>query len=528
MRSAPQYCFGPFVLQPDRRRLCEDGVAVALGARAFDLLVVLVEHNDRIMGKEELLRHVWPGNAVEENNITVNMSALRKALRDQAGVPRYIQTISGRGYRFIAALATDAGPSSPAPAALQPPEMPSIAVLPFAAVGGNVAQEHLGDGIAEDIISELSRHRWLTVIARNSSFTYKGAAVEIGEVARQFGVRYVLDGSVRQSGGRVRVNIHLIDATTGTHLLAERYDRELADLFALQDEITSLITTAVRPALYEAEQARSLRKHPDSIDAWAAYQRGVLLFSRYTPADGVQARIWFDRAVALDPGFAPGYYGLALIDLHDGSGHLPSAVADWQPRGEALARRAVQLDGRDSHAHSILGLAYMVRGDHAGALEATTRALALNPNDATAHGTLGAALVFMGRTEEGLRELATSVRLSPRDPRMRVRQAHIGLGHYFSRQYEEAEAVARRIMREWPTFSFGPRLLAMVMAETGRAAEARAAFAAAVALVPAPFDDFTHANMPWYRPSDHARVLQSLRQAGCVFPAPGEAATAAR
>ena len=519
MSSLSAYLFGPFALDPTRRSLAEGGVAVALGGRAFDLLVVLVEGRDRILTKDELLRRVWPGHAVEENNLTVNISALRKALRDLPTEQRYIRTIPGRGYQFVAVLQPGRGrgdgsilPGTPTVSTLS--EMPSLAVLPFVNLSDDPNQEHFVDGIAEDIIGALSRNRWLTVIARQSSFTFKGAALDIAEVARQLNVRYVLEGSVRKLGDRVRVATRLLDAAMGTHLVAERWDREVIDIFAVQDEITALITTAVRPALYEAEQTRSMRKRPESMDAWAAYQRGVWHFSRDEEPETAEAQVWFERALALDPRFAPGSYGLALVYLHDGSAFLPRAVPDWQARGEGLAQQAVTLDERDSGAHSVLGLARMVRGDHAGSLEATARALDLNPNDATAHGTRGATLVFCGRPLEGLEVLGTSLRLSPRDPRLKIRLAHIGLGHLFASQHAEAEDLALRIMRQFPAYSFGPRLLAIVMAETGRAAEAAGVLGRAIALSPAPFDRFSHARMPWYRPEEHRRVVAALRAAG--------------
>jgi adenylate cyclase len=225
-----------------------------------------------------------------------------------------------------------------------------------------------------------------------------------------------------------------------------------------------------------------------SNQAWAAYQRGVWHFSRFDAPETAKAQAWFERAIELDDRFAPGYYGLALVHLHDGSGYMPRAVPDWQTRGERLAQQAVMLDERDSGA--------------------------LNPSDATAHGTAGATLVFSGRPVEGLEALDTSLRLSPRDPRLRVRLSHIGLGHFFARHYAEAEATAETIMRDWPGFSFGPRLHAMVLAETGRIAQARTAIAAAMALSPAPFDDFTHARMPWYGREAFNRALAAFRTAG--------------
>jgi adenylate cyclase len=495
--------------------LLENGTPVALGGRAFDLLVALVEGRGGIMTKEALMRRVWPDSAVEENNLTVTISALRKALREQPHDQKYIRTISGRGYRFIAplhdALAPASGAAPSAVVAVQ--EKPGIVVLPFVDLADAPVDAHFGRGIAEEIILALSRNRWLTVIASASAFSARQHSTT-AEFSGQMGVRYGLEGTIRRSSTHIRVSARLVDASTGAQLLAERYDREMADIFAVQDDISARIVAAVRPAVYDAEQARSIRKHPESIDAWAAYQRGMWHFSRTENPESAEAQAWFERAIALDERFAPGFYGLANVFVHDGSSHLPQAPADWQQRAEMLALHAVALDLSDSGAHSILGVARMVRGDHQGALDATEAALSLNPNDATAYGTRGATLVFLGRVDEGLGDLDASLRLSPRDPRLHVRQAHIGLGLYFARRYDEAEAKAQQIMERWPTNSFAPRLLAMVLAETGRLEEARAALDAAIALGPSRFSDYSHARMPWYRPCDHARALAALRLAG--------------
>ena len=521
------YSFGPFTLRTNGRTLTRSGLTVPIGARAFDLLCTLLEEHGRIVGKTELMRRVWPDVAVTDNNLAVAASALRRALQDNSTEPAYIRTISGRGYCFVAPVIIEAARqawvgTSPAlapqgPAA--PAGMPGIAILPFINLSDDPAQDHFGNGIAEDIIADLSRNRWLTVIARNSSFSFRGANVATTEIAEKLGVRYVLDGTIRKAANRVRVTAELIDAETNSPILRERFDRDLADLFSVQDAITEKITASVRPALYEAEEARSMRRRPESLDAWAAYQRGVWHFSRFGQPESQAARAWFERSIALDPQFAPGYYGLGLVFLHDGSGYITGAPSDWQTRGEDLVRQAVALDDRDSHAHSLLAAALMMRGDHAGALESTARALDLNPSDAVAYGTAGATLVFSGRPLEGLEALAACLRLNPREPRLRVRYAHVGLGHYFADQFEQADAVADRIIRIWPLFPFGPRLKAMVLADTGRLAEARAAIDAAIALDPAPFDCFSHARMPWYGAAAHRRALAAFRRAGWTGPA---------
>ena len=458
------------------------------------------------MAKEALLRRVWPEGTVDENNLAVAVSALRRALRETVQQPTYIRTVSGRGYRFAAPVHQ----GDPVSAAASP----SIAILPFATRGDAAAQEHFGDGIAEDLIAELSRNRWLTVIARQSSFTFRGIGATVQDMAAALNARYVLDGSVRFSGARVRVSAHLFDGETNASLVAERYDSALADLFDLQDEITSRIVTAVRPALYDAEEQRSIRRHPESIDAWSAYQRGTWHFVGEGAAESAAAQAWFRRAMAIDPRYAPGYYGLAQVLIHDWTAFRPHAQPHWREEGEHLAERAVVLDPLDSGAHTILALARRVRGDHAGALAASAEALRLNPSDAAAHGVVGATLIYGGRPIEGLAALATSMRLSPRDPRLRVRQAQAAMGHYFAGDLAAAVAASETLIRRWPEYAVGYRVLATALSEQGELERGRAALSTAIALSPAPFDNFVPSQMTWYRPEDHARVLAALRRVG--------------
>jgi adenylate cyclase len=307
----------------------------------------------------------------------------------------------------------------PLPASSQPlplPDKPSIAVLPFQNMSGDAEQEYFADGIAEDAITALSRYPSLFVIARNSSFTYKGQSVDVKQVGRELGVRYVLEGGLRKSGNRVRVTAQLVEAETGKHVWAERYDRDLADIFALQDEITDAATIAISPAIAEAELQRALRKPAGSLDAWAAYQRGLWHLGKFAREDNALAEKFFREAIDLDPTFAGGYRGLGYAQFQATmSGFQKRSLPEVQSSAEALARRAVGLDGADAEARTFLGEMLLYRGDHEGALGEAERALAMTPNLASAHGWRGAALTLSGRVDEGLTSLRTSIRArSPR------------------------------------------------------------------------------------------------------------------
>ena len=394
------------------------------------------------------------------------------------------------------------------------PGKPSVAVLPFTNMSGDPEQEFLADGIAEDVITALSRYPSLFVIARNSCFTYKGRAVDVKQVGRELGVRYVLEGSVRKAGNRIRVTAQLVEAESGKDVWAERYDRDLADIFAVQDEITDAVTVAVAPAIADAERQRAMRKAPESLDVWAAYQRGLWHLSKATPDDDAIAQDLFQQAIDLDPTFAGSYSALALVQLQSAAIYQKLDPAEAQRSAEALARRAVVLDGADAQARSCLGWALQARGELEGALVEIERALAMSPNLAAAHGHRGATLIFLGRPKEGLAALETCIRLDPRDPFLSVRLLHIACGLYFSREYEATIEAAKRLILSYPDFPMIYRWPAAALGQLGRTAEAKEALDKAISLAPTAFDMYVRKRVPWFRPEDHAHLVEGLRKAG--------------
>jgi adenylate cyclase len=394
------------------------------------------------------------------------------------------------------------------------PDKPSLAVLPFTNMSGDPEQEFVSDGIAEDVISALSHYPSLFVIARNSTFTYKGRAVDVKQVGRELGVRYVLEGGVRKAGNRIRVTAQLIEAETGNHVWANRYDRDLADIFAVQDEITHALTTALTPAIADAELRRAIRKPPESLDAWAAYQRGLWHLSKANSEDDTIAQNFFRQAIDLDPTFAPGYSALALAQLQAAAIYQKLSLAEAQSSAEALARRAVSLDGADAEARSCLGWALQARGELDGALVEIERALAMSPNLAVAHWQRGATLIFSGQPMKGLDALETCIRLDPRDPFMAVRLLHIACGLYFAREYEGVIEAAKRLIRSYPDFPMIYRWPAAALGQLGRTAEAKEWLEKAISYAPAAFKMYVHNRVPWFRPEDHAHLVEGLRKAG--------------
>jgi adenylate cyclase len=407
-------------------------------------------------------------------------------------------------------------PATPKPdvPALALPDKPSVAVLPFTNMSGDPEQEFVSDGIAEDVITALSRYPSLFVIARNSSFTYKGRSVDVRQVGRELGVRYVLEGSVRKAGNRIRVTAQLVEAGTSNHVWAERYDRDLADIFVVQDELTEALTTALAPAIADAELRRAMRRPPDSVDAWAAYQRGLWYLSKATRDDDVTAERFFKQAIDLDPTFGGGYSALALCQLQAAAIYQKLDLADAQRSAEVLARQAVALDGADAEARSCLGWALQARGEADGALAEIERALSMSPNLAIAHGHRGATLIFAGQPREGLKALETCMRLDPRDPYLAVRLLHVACGLYFCSEYVASIEASKRLTRSYPDFPMIYRWSAAALGQLGRTAEAKEALEKAVSRAPAAFEMYVRKRAPWFRPEDHAHLVEGLRKAG--------------
>jgi adenylate cyclase len=364
------------------------------------------------------------------------------------------------------------------------PAKPSIAVLSFVNMSGDSEQEYFSDGIAEDLITALSRIRWLFVVARNSTFTYKGQAVDVKQVGRALGVRYVVEGSVRRGGNRVRITAQLIDAVNGNHVWAERYDRELADVFAVQDEITDRIAAAIEPELARAELERARRKPPESLDAWDLYQRGLWHVWQFNARDNQIARELFERAAALDPGFSPFFAGIALSRLFDHTLRYRPASERSIDVALAAARHAVALDDKDAAAHSILGRTYTALGEFAEGIAEMRKALRLNPNLALTHYGLGIAFVLSGRPKEAIPEFDTAERLSPHDPylwnfSMWRAWARLSLDD-FAGAVEDAKNAVRQPRAPFPTWA----TLASALGSMGHIEEARAAFTKALELEP--------------------------------------------
>ncbi len=388
------------------------------------------------------------------------------------------------------------------------PDKPSIAVLPFANMSGDPEQEYFADGISEDIITGLSKLRWFFVIARNSSFTYKGNAVDVKRVARELGVRYVLEGSVRKGGNRVRITAQLIDAATNNHIWADRYDGELTDVFALQDEITKKVVAAIEPRLLEAEGIRSQNRSPDDLGAWEMVIQANSLFWRLTKTENEAAIALLKRAVERYPDYAPAHSMLAFMMLV--SGHLGWSVEE---QAAALAARAAALDDNDPWAHLALGYAAFVRRQTSVATAEFRRAIALNPNFAAAYGYLGWALAFDGQSDQAIAHLEEAIRMSPHDPQNAVFNAGFAAAHYLAGRYAKAVEYSSTALQQRSAFTAGYRIHCASLAQNGQSDEARAALARLKELQPDVSIAWIKQNVP-YQPGPMAKFLEGMRKAG--------------
>jgi TolB-like protein/Flp pilus assembly protein TadD len=527
--------FGEFEIDAARQELRQAGAPVHIEPQVFDILVYLVQHRDRIVSKDELIETIWHGRVISEAALSSRISAARRALGDNGNDQTLIRTLHKRGFRFVgevdegsAPAAVAAGPSPlpqaaahdavklvPSAELLPLPDKPSIAVLPFQNMSHDPEQEYFADGLTEDIITGLSRQRWFFVIARNSSFTYKGAAVDVREVAGQLGVRYVLEGSVRKAANRVRVTGQLIDASNGNHLWAEKYDRELADIFALQDDITSRVIGSVAPQILVAEAARVQRKPPQSVDAWDLVMQAVPHMWRMSTDEHARAQELLQRAIALDGSYAHAHalLGWTYVTMFNLDTRRP--IGEWTDRALATGATAATLDDEEPWAHLVLGLGHARRRRPQLAFRHLTKSVELSPSFALGYAGLGYALACGGHPESGLQALEEAHRLSPRDPFLAIYAPTVRYMALFAlERYEETIAVCRATTASHPHHAGAWRLMTVSLGLLGRVDEAKDALAHTLTLQPDLAVAHVENNTVYANPEDRSRFLEGLRKAG--------------
>jgi TolB-like protein len=515
-----QFLFGDHTLDDDLRELRRGEKPVAVEPQVFDLLIYLVQNRDRVVSKDDLIASVWGGRVVSDSTLTSRINAARKAVGDSGSEQKLIRTIARKGLRFIGdvhirpmGLEPQTGMYEPSHPALPLPDRPAIAVLPFVNMSGDPEQEYFSDGISEDIITALSKLRWFFVIARNSSFTYKGKAVHMKQIAEELGVGYVVEGSVRKGGEYVRITAQLNDVATGSHIWAERYDRAIADVFAVQDEITEAIVAAIEPQLYAAENFRTQRKPPDSMDAWDLVMRALSHYWRVTRQDNVVAQALLEKAIAIDPNYGQALGVLAASQTF--SAHMGWAdMAAVVPIAERAALAAIRADSEDPWAHYALGNVCLFTRHFDDSLAEFELALQLNPNFSLAQGYYGLALSYCGRCEEADLAARRALRLSPRDPFSAIYCGIAAYSQFVGHHYDEAMRLAREAIRQRIDFVGGHRVLTAAAGMAGQEDAAKAALLELRRAQPNISLDWVANQMPFKHDADRTHYLEGFRRAG--------------
>ena len=517
--------FNGYVLDVGRGCLRTADREIELRPKSFEVLRCLVENSGRLVTKDELFKAIWPDVVVSDEALTQCISEVREAICDRAQT--MIKTMPRRGYRFAAPVSklgdeVEARHGS-APAAsfaydtaARLSGKPSIAVLPFVNLGNDPQQDYFSDGITGDITTELSRFSDLFVIARSSAFQYKGKAIDVRQVGRELGVRYVLEGSVRRDDTRIRITAELIDATNGAHRWADRYDRELKDSFAVQDEVVRGLVSVLQVRVVEAEAERALLKPPAAWEAYDYYLRGAEAwatgFAQRPMASFYEARKCLERSIAIDPGYARAYamlartYTYTYVEPRNDDYLNPAALE----RSYELARTAVQLDASLPQARTMLGAALIFKRRHEESIAEYEQAFALNPNFSD-HG-FGLCLVFAGQPERAIEVMQASMRLEPF--RNATRLAYMGNAYYMLGRYDDAVTPLRESARRMPDLRITQLWLAATYAQLDRLGEARAAADEVRRIEPDFAIERWKLTAVYKRPEDSERLFDGIRKAG--------------
>ncbi|MGY4359145.1 TolB-like protein/Tfp pilus assembly protein PilF [Bradyrhizobium sp. i1.3.1] len=532
-----RYLFDEYAFDTDLRELYRGAHVVSVAPQVFDLLDYLIRNRERVVSKDDLIKTIWNGRVVSDAALTTRLNVARSVIGDSGEKQRLIKTLQRKGFRFVGTVQEVQRPADAAPTAdsgeqfqgtadpdrsdaatvamsIPAPRL-SIVVLPFANFGGDPEQDYFVDGVTDSLTTDLSRISGSFVIARNTAFTFKGKAVDVKQVGRELNVRYVLEGSVQRGGNRLRVNVQLIDAETGNHLWAERFEKPVADLFDMQDEIVSRLANTLNAQLIQVEARRAERStHPDAMDlyfqGWAYENNGT------TPQYMTQAQAFFHRALALDPDNIEALVGSARVEAALGANLVTD---DWKAHlaaAEAASTRALSLAPNHARARSILGLVQSF-SNPARAIAECERALALDHDLADAHAFIGLAKFFLGRSSETEAHIREALRLSPRDSYAYRWFMFVGLAKLFLGADVEAVAWLRRSIEANRNHPLPHYYLAAALSLLGSPDEARAAAQAGLVLNPT----FTLRRYRARVTNDHPaylagreRVYEGMRMAG--------------
>jgi len=446
-----RYQFDDFTLDTNRFELCKCGETIHAEPQVIELLALLIENHQRMISKDELLDTIWRGRVVSESALSSRIKLARQLLGDDGQQQRYIRTVHKKGFRFVGEVRvtdddSDVTGSSPAAAASSPDISPgaaatsrlAVAVLPLANRSADPSQEYFSDGMTDDIIALLSKHRWLNVVARNTTYGYKGKAVDIRQLGQVLKVNYVVDGSVQRAGDLVRITVNLSDSVSGHNLWSERFDRALDDIFVLQDEITAKIVARIEPEIGFAERRRILQSRPADLQTWDCYHLGIYHFYRFTGPDNLEAQNLLLQCQSLDPGFGEGYawwaYALVLGMVY---WNTPPSQ-EWLDRALAACDTALRLDDHNATFHAIRARILLARREYAAAIASNEIAISLNPTFAAAHCGLGDSLAYEKRYDEAVTCFEQAIALSPNDPQLWAFYTYGALALLFKGEYGQA------------------------------------------------------------------------------------------
>lgn len=513
-----RYLFEEYAFDPDRRELYRGADAVCIAPQVFDLLHYLIRNRGRVVSKDDLIDAVWNGRSVSDAALTTRMNVARSAVGDSGEEQRLIRTLPRKGFRFVGAVreaqepaATEETPKT----APTPRDRPSIAVLPFANLSSDPEQEYFADGVVEDITMALSLFRWLFVIARNSSFTYKGRAVDVKQVGRELGVRYVLEGSVRKAGNRIRIAGQLIDAETGTHLWADRFEGPMEDMFELQDRLTSSVVGAIAPRLQHEDIKRARSKPTANLDAYDYYLRG-LAKSRWSNNTNNEALQLYYKAIELDPRLACAYGMAAWCYVRRKALVQMSDQVRENEEGIRLARKAVEFGASDPLALCMGGyaLAFLAR-EFDDATAFVDRGLAINPNFARAWMLSAWLRIWRGEPDLAIEHAGHAMRLSPLDPSMSyTTHGAMAYAHFLANRHDMALSFAEMAMRDNPNFLLSICISAASNVLAGRMELAKRAIARARECAPDLHAFNLEDTAPFCRADDFSKFAKALRIAG--------------
>lgn len=464
------YRFGDYMLDAARRELLHDDQPIAIEPQVFDLLVYLVHNRDRVVTKDDLLGSVWGGRIVSDSTLASRINAARRAIGDTGSTQRFIRTSARKGIRFVAEV-VDVRPDK-LPSLQLPRDRPSIAVMPFRNLTGDGEHDYFVDGMVEEIVTGLSRLRWLFVISRNSTLIYKGRPIDVRTVGRELGVRYVLEGSVRRSGNHVRLTGQLSETEIGVGVWADRFDGELGELFALQDLLTMRVIGAVEPNLRKVEIERARRKRPENFDAYDLFLRALPFAVTAMPVEAERALCLLEKAILLEPDYAVVHGFIAWC--HEQRYLRAGLHAETRKAALRHARAAIEAGGDDAMALAMGGFVIgVVERDYQVALDALDRSIALSPSSALAFGFSSIIRAWRGDDATAIAQATMGIRLSPYDPLIYLPNVGLAFAQLFSENFEEAASAASRAASANPRFSVPRYLHVAALVGMGKQDEAK-------------------------------------------------------